>query len=67
MDLISMEAAGKRLGVSFWTAARWARLGILPSVKIGRRRLCDPADLDMFIQRMKQRGVEGTRAGMGKR
>jgi excisionase family DNA binding protein len=45
----AMEAA-RRLGLSHWTIYHWARSGQLPSIKLGRRRLFRPLDLESFIE-----------------
>ena len=48
-NLLSVQEAARKLGVSFWTIYRWAQEGRLPSVLLGRRRLFAEADLQSFI------------------
>ena len=44
-NLLSVEQAACRLGVSFWTVYRWAQEGRIWSIQLGRRRLIAEADL----------------------
>ena len=49
-DLINIDQAAKRLGLAKQTLYNWATLRRGPKyVRIGRRRLYDPADLQEFI------------------
>jgi excisionase family DNA binding protein len=48
-NLISSAEASKRLGVSIWTLYRWASLRKVASVRLGKKLLFDPCDLDKLI------------------
>ena len=48
-NLLSVEQAAQRLGVSFWTVYRLARSGRLSSIRLGRRRLFAEEDLERLI------------------
>jgi excisionase family DNA binding protein len=48
--LISITEGATRLGISKFTLRSWVRQGIIPHVRLGRRVLLDPRDLDHFIQ-----------------
>jgi len=42
MDLVTGKELGKRLGgVNYHTLMRWAEMGLIPSIKIGRLRKFD--------------------------
>ena len=56
-NLLSVEQAAQRLGVSFWTVYRMARTGRLASVRIGRRRLFAEADLEELIRETWERSA----------
>jgi excisionase family DNA binding protein len=56
-NLLSVEQAAERLGLSLWTVYRLARGGGLRSIQIGRRRLFAEEDLEAF--------VKATRSGAG--
>jgi len=49
-NLLSVEQAAVRLGLSLWTVYRLARAGNLGSVRIGRRRLFAEEDLEAFVK-----------------
>jgi excisionase family DNA binding protein len=55
--LWDLRTAARYLGVSDRTLWTLAAGGRLPSVRIGRRRLFDPRDLDEFVQRQKIGGA----------
>jgi excisionase family DNA binding protein len=55
-NLISVEQAAQRLGVSFWTVYRLARSGRLASIRLGRRRLFQEQDLERLISATRQEG-----------
>jgi len=50
-NLLSVEQAAQRLGVSFWTVYRLARSGRLASIRLGRRRLFAERDLEELVRR----------------
>lgn len=52
--LLSVEEAAEILNVSTWTVRERIGHGELKSVRVGRRVLIDPSDLDDFIQRHKE-------------
>ena len=62
--LLDLRAAGKYLGVSYWTMRDLVFGGLIPTVRIPcprsgdgrviRRVLIDPCDLDTFIERNKE-------------
>jgi excisionase family DNA binding protein len=52
--LMSAEEAGEYLAIRKGTLYLWARKGLIPSVKIGRRLLFDVRDLDEMIDRTKR-------------
>jgi len=60
--LLSVHEAAERLGVSFWTVYRLARSGKLASVRIGRRRLIAPEDLEELVRLTRASAREQTRA-----
>jgi excisionase family DNA binding protein len=58
-NLLSVQEAARRLGLSFWTVYRWVRAGQLSSVHLGRRRLIPEEDLSALIAKAKHPSVEG--------
>jgi excisionase family DNA binding protein len=46
-------------GVSIWTLKALVKRGLLKSVKIGRRRLFARADLDRYIESLRQPAENG--------
>ena len=68
-DLITAREVAGRTGLSCWTVYRWARIGLLPSIKLGRRRLFDRRDLESFIDDHRQCGqithIRGALASLG--
>jgi excisionase family DNA binding protein len=54
--LVTASEVARRTGLSRWTVYHWARIGILPSVKLSRRRLFDQRDIESFIDEHKRRG-----------
>jgi excisionase family DNA binding protein len=51
--LWNLRTTARFLGVSDRTVWTLATSGTLPSIRIGRRRLFDPRDLEKFVQRQK--------------
>ena len=52
--LLSVEQAAESLGISRPLVARMIASGELPSLRIGRRRLLDAADLAAWVDRRKR-------------
>ena len=48
--LLSVVEAAARMSVSRFTLRSWLRQRRLPYIRLGRRILVDPCDLDRFIQ-----------------
>jgi excisionase family DNA binding protein len=48
LDLLTAEAASRRLGISKVYLCELARLGTVPSVRIGRAVRFEPTDLEAF-------------------
>ena len=55
--LLSIDEAAARLGVSKYTLRGWLFQRRLPHVKLGRRVLVDPNDLDRFIETSRVKAV----------
>ena len=49
-NLLSVEAAAELLSLSRWTIRVYEREKKIPSVRIGRRVLFRPEDLERFVQ-----------------
>jgi excisionase family DNA binding protein len=62
-NLLSVEEAAQRLGLSLWTVYRLARDGSLGSVRIGRRRLFAEQDLEAFVEATRAR-ARGSQPGI---
>lgn len=48
--LLSVVEAAARMSVSRFTLRTWLRQRRIPYIRLGRRVLVDPRDLDRFIQ-----------------
>jgi excisionase family DNA binding protein len=46
---MGMKEAAAQLGISHWTLRHYVRIGKLPSVRIGRRVLVEPAELERLV------------------
>jgi excisionase family DNA binding protein len=57
-NLISVQEAARRLGVSFWTIYRWTQEGRMPCVHLGRRRLIAESDLQSLINKARTTGQQ---------
>ena len=55
--LLSIDEAAARLGVSKYTLRAWLFQRRLPHVKLGRRVLIDPCDVDRFIEASRVKAV----------
>ncbi len=62
-NLLSVQQAAERLGVSFWTVYRMARSGRLASIRLGRRRLFSERDLEELIRATRDGRIASVRAG----
>jgi excisionase family DNA binding protein len=47
---LSLLEAGPLLGVSPYTLRAWVREGRIPYIRVGRRIVFDPRDLEAFVQ-----------------
>jgi len=63
--LVSINHVAAELELSRETVERYIRLGLLPSVQIGRRVLVERKELDAFIAARRRHGrpVEGAPVG----
>jgi len=52
--LYSRKEAAEFLGISLSTLIRLIRRGVIPTVKIGSRRLIDREDLDRYVEMNKE-------------
>jgi excisionase family DNA binding protein len=50
-NLLSIEAAAARLGVSHWTVRAWLRRSVLTAYKVGRRSLIAEEQLESLIRK----------------
>jgi excisionase family DNA binding protein len=51
---VSVDAAAKSLSITRRELYRRIGLGELPSVRIGRRRLIEVAELDAYVARLRE-------------
>ena len=49
LPLLSVREASSRLGISVFTLRMWLRQGRLPHIRLGRRVLLRPDDVDAFV------------------
>lgn len=56
--VLSLAGAARELGVSPATVGRWARRGLLPTVKIGPSRRVLRSTLDAFIREREVAALE---------
>jgi excisionase family DNA binding protein len=54
--LLRYDVVAQRIGVSNRTLRALVHRGALPSVQIGRRRLISVADLELFVEELRQAG-----------
>jgi excisionase family DNA binding protein len=52
---ISIKDAAMALSLSPWTVRRYVAKGLIASVRVGRRVLIEPAELDRLITRSRRR------------
>jgi len=50
---IGVKEAAERLGVSHWAVRRWIKSGKLRAVRLGRRVLIEPAELERLVEQGK--------------
>lgn len=53
-NLLSLQQSAARLGISVHTVRKLIARGAIPRIKLGRRVLVDPQDLQDFIGRHKE-------------
>jgi excisionase family DNA binding protein len=53
MQLIDVKIAAAMLGVSRFTLETWKARRLIPFIKLGRRCLFDPRDLQAWIEKNK--------------
>jgi excisionase family DNA binding protein len=61
--LVTAKEAASMTGLSSWTIYRWARMGLIPSIKLSRRRLFDLRELENFVHEHRQGGIACRREG----
>lgn len=49
--LVSLDSAADSLSVSVWTIRAWAQKGLIPTVKIGRRRMIRSEEVIRIAER----------------
>jgi excisionase family DNA binding protein len=54
--LLGIEDVALMLGISPWTVRKYVANGILPSVRIGRRVLIEPGEIQKLIEQNRRRG-----------
>ncbi|MBZ5635164.1 MAG: helix-turn-helix domain-containing protein [Acidobacteriia bacterium] len=47
---IGVKEAAARLGVSHWAVRQWIKQGKLRAVRLGRRVLIEPAELERLVE-----------------
>jgi excisionase family DNA binding protein len=47
---IGIREAARALGLSHWTLRAWIRQGRLRAVRLGRRRMIEPAELERLLR-----------------
>lgn len=62
--LLSAPQVAQHLNLSLWTVYRWARLGKIPSLHLGTRRLFLVKDLQIFI-RLAQKKQNQRKSSLG--
>ena len=55
---IGVKEAANALGISHWTIRKYVRQGRLVAVRIGRRVLIEPAELERLIEQGRSGGVQ---------
>jgi len=55
--LLGVEDVAAMLSISPWTVRRYVANGTIPSVRIGRRVLIEPAELQNLIEQNRKRGT----------
>jgi excisionase family DNA binding protein len=52
---ISIKDAALALSISPWTVRKYVAKGLIPSVRVGRRVLIEPAELEKLLSRSRRR------------
>jgi excisionase family DNA binding protein len=55
---ISVNDAALALSLSPWTIRKWIKKGIIPSIRLGRRVLVSPGDLEKFVSVSRSQGAK---------
>jgi excisionase family DNA binding protein len=56
LNFVSVKETAIRLRISKATCHRWTKAGILPSIKIGNRRLIPLSDLESLLDSLQMKG-----------
>ena len=54
---IGIKDAAMALSISPWTVRRYIAKGLIPAVRIGRRVLIEPAELEKLLARSRRRAA----------
>ncbi len=57
-QLLSLGEAAESLSLSMWTLRAWIRAGKLRPVRLGRRVLVEPGELQRLIESGRQSAIE---------
>lgn len=52
-QLLGLDTAARRLGLSVWTLRKWANVGRIKSAKLGSRRLIPMSEVRRLIKMAK--------------
>jgi len=53
---IGIRDAAKAVGLSHWTIRQWIRQGKLATIRLGRRVLIEPGELQRLVEAGRQQG-----------
>ena len=63
--LLGMNEAARVVGVSHWTLRRWAKAGVVPAVRVGRKFLFRRAELEAWLRGGSAHGGQSHQDGGG--